>query len=155
MLIVASTWYHKYISQFLKHLDLNIFFDKGICLSIYGGLFFHAFLNVIIRIYFFKKIVKNSPISWSQCVSTGLRTCQYGAMGIGLLVGIDYLFEANETNCALPNGEKLPKEGIFSRAISHLQDYTESKEIKANSVYNQFKHEPNVTERVLKELRND
>lgn len=90
-------------------------------------------------------------------------------MGIGLLVGIDFLFEsnghirrrfymerhiqffeANETNCTLPNGEKLPKEGILSRAISHLQDYTKSKEIKVNSVYNQFKHEPNVTERVLK-----
>lgn len=49
---------------------------------------------MIIRILYFKKIVKNSTISIVKCISTGLRICR--SYGIALFInipGIYYEFE--------------------------------------------------------------
>lgn len=188
MLMLCSTWYHTYILEIIKHicnqynitLLQNLSLDK--CLSGYSlmvmvcifFLFVHCLFNALIRIYFLKKIVKNSPISFAQCISTGLRICRYSIGFTGLLLGIpgiDYVFEkngqipplrgfymkrqidffgANEVNCAITEGYKLPKKGIIRKSLSVLQDYTQNKEVIANTAYNNEK----TTESVLNALKN-
>lgn len=185
---MCSTWYHTYLLAFFKKINFNITFliSAEMLLSIYGiliffsiiFLFFHCLFNLIIRIYFFKKIVKNSPISFTQCISTGMRICRYGSYVFGALIGIpgvDYVFEsngqvrplrgfymkrqinffeANSINCAISEGEKLPKDGILKSSIRYLQDNTERQESIANSAYNSAKDQQNVnvTEVVIKAL---
>lgn len=133
--------------------------------------------NIIIRIIFFKKIVKNSPISIGQCIATAFRICRYGSYGVALLVGIpgiDYAFErnghipplrgyyikqhiqyfgANEINCAITEGEILSKEGIIDTIISNQQEYTRKQEMRINSAYKAAKidgcNSKLITERVV------
>ena len=186
--LMCSTWYNTYLLAFFKKINFNIIFliSAEMLLSIYGilvffsliFLFFHCIFNVIIRIYFFKKIVKNSPISFAQCISTGMKVCRYSIYGLGVIFGVpgvDYLFEsnghvrpfrsfymkrqieffeANSINCALSEGEKLTKDGILKSSIRYLQDKTEWQEIIVNSAYNSAKDQQNVnvTEVVIKAL---
>ena len=167
LLITASPWYIFIISKYIKFNAINIENYLAIYSVIYVFgiifLFLHCFLNVIIRIIFFKKIVQNSPIA--QCVTTGLRVCRYTAYGVGLLIGvpgIDYAFErnghipplrgyymkqhirffgANSVNCAITEGEQLTKDGILNTLVSNQQEYTRQREILANNEYNAAKME--------------
>ena len=176
VMLIASAWHGSLIIKIINSLNLN-FLIKNIStetfLSVYGVLFFfcliflflHCVFNMIIRILYFKKIVKNSPISIAQCISTGLRICRYGSYGIALFIGIpgiDYAFErnghipplrgyyikqhikyfgANDVNCAITEGVSLSKEGLFDTILSHQQDYARQQELKINSAYNEAKLE--------------
>lgn len=191
ILISCSTWYHSSILQLIssicKKYNIIIFdelnFDKYLsgyaflvifCITF---LFVHCLFNALIRIVFFKNIVKNSPISITQCISTGFSICRYSAGFAGLLLGvpgIDYVFErngqipplrgfymqrqieffgANEINCAITEGSKLPKIGIIRRGLSMLQDYTQNKEIIANTAYINCQPNNNSTIIVVKALK--
>lgn len=176
LIVIASTWYLPMIEKLCQVLNLNLLFkiiSSEEFLSIYGILFIicviflfcHCIFSMAIRIIFFKKIVRNSPISIAQCISTGFRICRYGAYGVGLFVGIpgiDYAFErnghippfrgyymkhhisyfgANNINCAITDGDQLPKEGIIKTFISNQQEYTIERENIANKMYQSSKME--------------
>jgi len=191
ILIICSTWYHIWIIKIITNLcnkyDIKILFTISIdkYLSFYGFLvmlcigflFLHCLFNVLIRIIFFKHIVKNSPISVTQCISTGFKICRYSAGFTGILLGvpgIDYVFErngqipplrgfymerqikffgANEVNCAITEGTKLSKEGIIRRGLSILQDHTQNKEKIANTAFINTEPGSNPTETVILALK--
>lgn len=125
----------------------------------------HCIFNVIIRIIFFKKIVKQNKISWKQCFITVFSICRYILGAFGLLIaipGVDYYFQengfipplkgvymkgqinffgANATNCcSMSEGEIITKQGPISNRIAALQEHTLTTEKIAHNAFNEAKN---------------
>lgn len=194
IVLVGTVFHTIWISSLikLKYYDFSYMFNflnKDILISIYGTsvffslifLWLHCLFHVIIRIVFFKAIVKNNPLSIAQCISTVFKACRYTigffALTLGI-PGVDYVFEANNnvaplkgfyikrhiqffdanaTNCSISEESTLSHKDILKKNINQLQNYTLYSETIAQNAYNTAQNagmsRKETTEYVLEALR--